>query len=58
MTGLTILLANGGTITAVVIAGLLAFNDKPGWGWFLGVGVLLTVSLTYRGDKSEETKIK
>lgn len=26
---------------AIVIAGLLVANDRPGWGWFLFVAVLI-----------------
>lgn len=32
-------------IFCVIIAGLLAMEAKPGWGWFLFVAALITCSL-------------
>lgn len=28
-------------ILAIIVAGLLAYNDKLGWGWFLFIAFLL-----------------
>lgn len=39
--GLTLLLANIPAICAISAAAWLAFSEKPGWGWFLLVGVLV-----------------
>ncbi|EDZ0945599.1 hypothetical protein GN543_004985 [Salmonella enterica] len=32
-------------LLCVIIAGLLAMEAKPGWGWFLFVAALITCSL-------------
>lgn len=40
------------SITCVIFAGLLALQGLGGWGWFLGVAVLTTVS-TYKTEQSK-----
>jgi hypothetical protein len=38
------LIAESVAIISVVIAGMLAYGDKSGWGWFLVIAVATTVS--------------
>lgn len=39
------------SIACVVMAGLIALEGKDGWGWFLFIAVMTTVS--YRSEKNE-----
>ncbi|WP_158674504.1 hypothetical protein [Trabulsiella odontotermitis] len=36
-------------VTCVIMAGILAWQDKEGWGWFLFVAVLLAGSISIKG---------
>lgn len=39
-------------ITSLVVAGYLAANRLPGWGWFLFVALCLgSYSIKFKGDK-------
>jgi hypothetical protein len=41
---LSLLILEACAIVCAVFAGLLAYAGKDGWGWFLGMALLTTVS--------------
>lgn len=43
--------ANLASLACVIFAGLLAYQERPGWGWFLFVGLLCAGSVKF-GSKS------
>lgn len=43
MKTLSVLVWNLPALTSISWAGYLASNERSGWGWFLGVGVILMV---------------
>lgn len=45
MNALLVLLANTPSIILAVSSGVLAFNGKDGWGWFIFGAFLCTVSV-------------
>lgn len=47
------LVAESVAITSMLIAGLLAYNDKSGWGWFLAIAVVSQVG-SYKQEKQEK----
>jgi hypothetical protein len=47
---MSILFMNAPAITCFVVAGIMAINDKSGWGWFF-CGGLLTTMCDFKGKK-------
>lgn len=39
------LVINVTSLTCIGVAGWLAMNDKPGWGWFLFAGVITAATM-------------
>lgn len=49
-----LLVANACSLTAIIFAGLLAMNEKAGWGWFLVIALLLFVYYSSSDHKTED----
>jgi hypothetical protein len=46
---------NAVPILLILLAGFLAYSNKPGWGWVVGAAVVLAVFPTSSESKEEET---
>ncbi len=56
MTSLCMLIAmEACSITCAVFAGLLAYHERPGWGWFLLIAALTTVTNWKPKDKDKQS---
>lgn len=51
---LIILATNISAMLATAFAGLLAYEGKDGWGWFLFVAILLTARFTYKQSEKDD----
>jgi len=49
-----LLFVNLGAIACFIFAGLLAYHDKSGWGWFLIVGALISATSIEWSDKDKD----